>query len=176
LTSKKNEKKNLLRGSNINIIDSDTNTGLNNLLARRVSSRCSKWKISRPLPNLRRASELTDKKMKNSKRKKRIYHPTFVSKEITSPPYVFNTIGANPSMVKSVGDEITSPMKVMAMAGGKKGDMNYEHDHNSGRLDKLENSMLRLANNQETLCGRVNVLAKFATKVMHSTASTLYFL
>ena len=49
-------------------------------------------------------------------------------------------------------------------------------DDNNVRVDHLEKAMLGLADNQETLFLKINALADYVTKVMHSKATTLFFL
>ena len=57
--------------------------------------------------------------MKITRRKKRTYPSTIKNREMPLPYHVSNTLGANPSQL-SVGDCITSTMKIMTIGGGRK--------------------------------------------------------
>ena len=78
-------------------------------------------------------------------------HLDLRSRDIPSPSHVSDIMKANPSPKKSVGKDITSPMKEMTKGGGKMGGHSHGKEKNE-MLDRMEKSMLGLVDNQETLC------------------------
>lgn len=114
---------------------------------------------------------------RSTKRKRKVIHLGYGSKAMPSPSHILDNLEANPSLGKSIGEDITFPMKDTAKGGGKKGHHIHGQDQSKTQLDRLEKSMHDLTDNQETLCRKIETLVpQFSTKVMHSIATTLYFL
>ena len=86
------------------------------------------------------SSKSIDTKMKNTKRNRWSNPSTLKNRELPSLSHISNTLSANPLLV-SVGDDITSPMKSMAISGERK---EGRIDDNNVRVDHVEKAMLGL--------------------------------
>lgn len=71
-------------------------------------------------------------------------HPRLGVKEVPSPSHILDTLEANPSLDKSLWEDITPPMMDSTMGWGK--------NQSKTRLDRLENLIYDLDDNKEALC------------------------
>ena len=58
---------------------------------------------------------------RSTKGKKKFMHPSSRGKDVPSPSHISNTLKANLSLDKILGEDITSSMKDVVEGGGKKG-------------------------------------------------------
>lgn len=93
------------------------------------------------------SSKSTKTEMKSTRRRRKVIYPSSGSKDVPTPSKILDTLEANPSLDKSLGEDIISPMKDVSKGRGGKGHQSHRQHQRTMWLDRLEKSMHDLANN-----------------------------
>lgn len=91
---------------------------------RRLSRRLQIEKFKTP-PKQEVSSKSIESERRSTKRKRKDMHPGLGCKEVPILSHISETLEANQSLYKILGEDITSPRKDAAKSGGKKGHHNH---------------------------------------------------
>ena len=150
----------------ITLIELDLDTRKGTQCARRTNKHLQLDKFKRPLKYDSNSNSF-DSEVKLAK-KKRLQEDILNLPPTQLAPSMSLTHFKIPHLIV-VEEEITSPRKEMPNCVGKK----VKHRHSKLWMERLEKSMMDLANNQTAICPIFDTLVEFSTKVIHFASTTL---